>query len=526
MNSKDKKPIKRDSDVSDLVKPLVDVLVEVVELLIKCLEKVLAHFLKKFIDKITGKKSIDRTPIEHSMLGSRKTTKVINAFGYSTSKKTVFSFDELSLGSHTIMTGRTGMGKSYAIMNIIDHSHTLDCPVLFFDPKGNLSAINEFKYMAEYFKKSPIIFSETRLGNATFNPFKKLNNSQRANLIETAFEWSDGEARYYKDRTISIILREVFPAIERNGLKISIPEIYRYMVKDFNDKETAGFLAQLEYIIGSPFSSLLEDLDDTAICMQDIIESNSCAYFGLSVQGYGETAKTIGKIFLGEAQIVSHNLGLLRKTSESSFKKPINLIIDEAGAILFANFINLLNKGRSSGFQILLSVQTLSDLEQIDPIFKKQVLANCGNLIIFHQPLNEDAQEMADSIGTFDSMAVTNVTEDGDKTNMGTIKADKSYIVHPQHIKDLKLGQCIICTRNNHSVNLVNVKDIYTLPSILYMKSCIDSDSNINTPKLSSKNSDTRSEKLLIDKYSTEHTMVRPIRNKKLGSGEINDNCI
>ena len=220
-------------------------------------------------------------------------------------------------------------------MNIMNHSYSENFPILYVDAKGNLSAVNEFKAIADYYGKTPYIFSETKHGNMNFNPFKKLNHTQKAILILNSFEWSDGEARYYKDKTIMALLDKIFKHIEKDGLNISLPEIYRYTKLHYESKETDGFLAQLALIVTSPFGPLFEDRDKKAVCIQEIIESKNCAYFGLSVMGYGALAKTIGKLFLSEMQIVAHELGLLTETSDGDPEYPVFLINDEAGSILY-----------------------------------------------------------------------------------------------------------------------------------------------------------------------------------------------
>lgn len=514
MNNKQNDKNTNSDLLSGLLTPIIEMMVEALNLLVQFSIKGLEVLIKELVKKYKGS-SEKRKIINDDMTFSNKKSKSQLSFGFSVSDKTELLYSKIPLFNHSLIVGRTGQGKSNALMNLMNHFHGEELPIVYFDPKGNLSAINEFRFMAKFFNKTPYIFSETSLGNANFNPLKGLNNSQRAILIQNSFEWSEGEARYYKDRTITTILEEVLPKIEKSGKAVSFPEIYRCMGKYFQTKETSGFFAQLTLLMNSPFAHLFEDTDDEAISLLDIIQNRSCIYFGLSVQGYGSIARSFGKMFLNELQIISHELGLTKRYSTSQSDSPIPLIVDEAGAILYYDFINLYNKGRSSGFQIILSFQTVGDLEAVGPIFKNQIIANTGNLFIFNDPNNDDADLLAETIGTFKTQKTTNVVENDELTALGTVRDVREYYVNPQLIKDLKRGQCILSTKNPNQIHLVNVKDAYELDSVKSMKEELIKNGNIDEIMKSKDVNLEEKKELLIEKYSVESPVIKPLRIKK-----------
>lgn len=514
MNKKNENKSQNSDLASGILAPFVELLIEAISLLIETVIKCTHNLLKNAINAYS-KQGDKRKIISEDISYSNKLSKSGLSFGYSVSHKEEILYSKLPLFNHSIIVGRTGQGKSNALLNLMNHFHSEDLPIVYFDPKGNLSAVNEFKFLAKYFNKTPYIFSETVLGNANFNPLKGLNNSQRAILIQNSFEWSDGEARYYKDRTITTILEEVLPKIQKSGKAVSFPEIYRCMSKYFQTKETSGFFAQLTLLMNSPFAHLFEDEDGEAVSLLDVIESKSCIYFGLSVQGYGAIARSFGKMFLNEMQILSHEIGLTKEYSTSQSENPIPLIVDEAGAILYNDFINLYNKGRSSGFQIILSFQTVGDLKSVGPIFMNQILANTGNLFVFNDPNNEDADLLAETIGTFKTKKTTNVVENDELTPIGTIRDVREYFVNPQIIKDLKRGQCVLSTKNPNQIHLINVKNAYDLDSIKSMKEELIRNRDINEI-LDSDGVDLEVKKnLLLEKYSVESPILKPLRIKK-----------
>jgi len=288
-----------------------------------------------FVDWI---RNIHRPPkrlaINQDAIFNAHTTLDNDCIGIDLNTKKKVKFADVPFQKHTLIFGGTGYGKTTAINNIIDHNLQNNLPAYVFNPKGDISGIIEFVSLCEFYGKTPIIFSETSYGNALFNPLKNLNDSQMSTLIENAFEWSDGEARYYRDTTISILTSKVYDEIRASGKNISLPEIYRHMQEHHNGKETSGFLSQLIILMKSPFAKLLEDLDGNSLSLMEVITEKKCVYFGLSVLGYGAISRTLGKLFLGEIQIHTHTLGITYEDNATGGKNPITVIIDEALSLI------------------------------------------------------------------------------------------------------------------------------------------------------------------------------------------------
>jgi conjugal transfer pilus assembly protein TraD len=69
----------------------------------------------------------------------------------------------------------------------------------------------------------------------------------------------------------------------------------------------------------------------------------------------------------------------------NSGKKPgrISMFVDEANEVVNLPFIQILNKGRGAGFQVVMATQTLPDIVARlgDEARARQVIGNCNNLI-------------------------------------------------------------------------------------------------------------------------------------------------
>jgi conjugal transfer pilus assembly protein TraD len=61
----------------------------------------------------------------------------------------------------------------------------------------------------------------------------------------------------------------------------------------------------------------------------------------------------------------------------------ISMFVDEAAEVVNVPFIQILNKGRGAGFQVVMATQTLPDLiaRTGDEAKARQIIGNCNNLI-------------------------------------------------------------------------------------------------------------------------------------------------
>jgi conjugal transfer pilus assembly protein TraD len=89
-------------------------------------------------------------------------------------------------------------------------------------------------------------------------------------------------------------------------------------------------------------------------------------------------AAAIGSIILADFASVAGAI-------YNSGKKPgrISMFVDEAAEVVNVPFIQILNKGRGAGFQVVMATQTLPDLvaRTGDEAKARQIIGNCNNLI-------------------------------------------------------------------------------------------------------------------------------------------------
>jgi conjugal transfer pilus assembly protein TraD len=174
---------------------------------------------------------------------------------------------------------------------------------------------------------------------------------------------------------------------------------------------------------------------------------------------WGNSHVGIGKLFLGELLYNSYKTLSAKDDPEGGLKNPISVYFDEFGSLVTPEFIELQNKCRGAGIELTLAVQTASDIDRINPDLTKQVIENAGNLFVLKQRLDNSASLFADAIGTITSKKETFMMEDGQQQSKGSIREVNELLVHPDIIKNLRIGQCVLLRQGPTRINLINVRN-------------------------------------------------------------------
>lgn len=432
----------------DLFTPIVEVVHKLgVEIL-----KLLWELTKLIVRKIT-KAEPELKKIKRKELSNKKTTKKTDALGIDTKTKKEIMLNAINFSAHSFIVGASGFGKTNLISVLQEHSLQNNVPVIFFDPKGDLEALTTFKNLCESYNKTCYVFSEFHEDAITLNPVLEGSYNQVADRIMGAFEWSE---QYYKDVCYRFLMKAL-KDLSCQGLEFSLKNIHEVLIEKYECKEITGLLVKIESILESDFGPFLNGTRDD-LTFSKIKEEKACLYIGLSTQGYGETAMAIGKLFLGELLYNSYKILKSNPDTEYAKKNPIRVFFDEFGALVTFNFINLQNKCRGAGIELILAVQSSADIDQIDPTLTDQIIENSFNLFIMKQRLDHSAAKFANAIGTILTKKVTYLTENGEKSGMGSVREANELTVHPDIIKNLNIGQCILLRHSPVRVNMANIR--------------------------------------------------------------------
>ena len=87
------------------------------------------------------------------------------------------------------------------------------------------------------------------------------------------------------------------------------------------------------------------------------------------------------------------------------------------------------------------------------------MLNNVNNFIVLRQNYPPDAEILASVIGTNSSVQITSqVTEDDARFKIGSMRKIKEFIIHPDEIKRLELGEAIFMNKAKFLVKRVKLR--------------------------------------------------------------------
>ncbi len=409
--------------------------------------------LIKWVFKKTFSKNLILEKIDRKALNVKKTTDLEDSLGIDTKNRKDFLLDEIDFRRHSFIVGASGFGKTNLMSILQEHTLRKNKPIIFFDPKGDMEALNTFKEICERYKKPCYIFSEHYHDSISLNPVLEGTVNQVTDRIMRAFEWSEP---YYRDASRRSLTKSL-KILEASDQDFTLRAIFEELEK-MESKENIGLIAKIEAILESDFGKILNS-DNEGLTLSKVREERACLYIGLSTQGYGETAMAVGKLFLGELLFNSYKTLSNEIDPKAGLKNPISVYFDEFGSLVTPEFIELQNKCRGAGIELTLAVQTASDIDRINSDLTKQIIENSGNLFVLKQRMAESAKFFAESIGTVISKKQTFRIENGEQMESGSEREVHELIVHSDIIKNLNIGQCVLLRQGPTRLNLLNIRN-------------------------------------------------------------------
>jgi conjugal transfer pilus assembly protein TraD len=431
----------------DLFTPIVEIFHELCMMVVGLITE-----LAKYLWRRITKSPAEVKKIERKALSSKKSTIKPEALGVDTRSKKDILLKDIDFTKHSFIVGASGYGKTNLISMLQENNLKQDKPIIFIDPKGDMGALKTFKRLCEKNNRPCYVFSEHYEDSISLNPVLEGSVSLVKKRIMDSFEWSEP---YYKNQC-KITLSKALNKIKEDGHKFTLKRIYDY-VCELQTKDNLGLVVQLQEILESDFGKILSSED--GLTFSQIRKERACLYIGLSTQGFGETAVGVGKLFLNELLYNSYSSLIDEDSKANALSNPISVYFDEFGAVVTSDIIELQNKCRGAGIELTMAVQTIADINKIDLELTNQVVENANNLFILKQRLQDNAAYFAEAIGTIMAKKNTFQTENGEKGERGTEREVQELIVHPDIIKNLRVGQCVLLRQSPTQINLINIRN-------------------------------------------------------------------
>jgi len=212
---------------------------------------------------------------------------------------------------------------------------------------------------------------------------------------------------------------------------------YSSILDELNEKGVNGLINRLAIFAESDVGFKLTGDSAVVIDIYQAIKEQAIVVMSLDSLRFPEFSRALGKMIVNDLKTVASRM------LEDELK--VYNIMDEFGVFAGPQVTDLINKSREAGFHNILSTQELADL-RVDgsTVLMEQVFGNTNVKIVHRQDVPDSAAFIAESAGTRDTYTTTIQVDGMSETGAGTVKRDKSFVVHPDKIKKLGTGQAVL----------------------------------------------------------------------------------
>jgi conjugal transfer pilus assembly protein TraD len=252
-------------------------------------------------------------------------------------------------------------------------------------------------------------------------------------------------------------------------LQEGMQRIKEILDDEFPEEIVEGCLTRLKMQLGELLESDLGHLfveSEKGIDLQQITDCNDVVIFSISGSRYADYIRKIGKmIILDVNSLVAYR--------QAKGRKSIFGVYDEFSAYGDRRIVDIVNKSRSAGFECIISTQTLSDIDAVDPIMTEQIISNCNILATGRVNSSKDAERIAQVFGTYSDQEVTQQIQKkyphlSYEAEMGTVRNVERFRANPSEIKNLQIGEVFLNRK------MVEEDDFETYFRRVYVRNALD----------------------------------------------------
>ncbi|MBN1385186.1 MAG: type IV secretion system DNA-binding domain-containing protein [Elusimicrobia bacterium] len=372
--------------------------------------------------------------------------------GYNAIHKTPAIITDEERVKHVQVIGSTGSGKThYVLLPMIKQDIERGRGIVFIDAKGDSNTIKTlYKLVKDAGReKDFLIFNMSNPEQSnTYNPLLLGNPVQLKDKIIGSIHFTEPHYQRECENGLQMLFTEWL----KKRVKVTLPELNQVLLDptdefplfcDFFDKHNkniTGIQNEISLMVNTPFGQLFNSED---INLLDVCLNKKIAYFVINTLTYGETGRRFGRLITGDINTVC---GMIQNMDARQGNE-LAVFIDEYKAFGTKKFTDTLSQGRSAGFMITISHQSLGDLQAISEEHPVQVKECTNTRIILKVNDPDTAEQFSSELGTYKTSQLTRqIIFDKQKPDvevgtMGTEKIVDEFYVHPQQIKELRQGQ-------------------------------------------------------------------------------------
>ena len=363
-------------------------------------------------------------------------------------------------GTHTLVVGATGSGKTVTETGIAVHSIEHGMAAVVVDPKGDARMLAEVRAAAERMGRPFVHW--TPEGSVVWNPFARGSATQIADKLLAVERFSEPHylrqaqrylghvvrvlreagivvslanvVRYLDPQELEVLVRGLLKEKGEKAEKVEVAQAYLASLTDRQRDGLSGVRDRLAIMAESDVGRWLdpETPGARAFDLLEMIERRAVVYFNLEADSRPLLANMLGAAIVQDLQTTVAAL--------QGRPVPTLVVIDEFSAVSADQVTRLFGRARSAGMSLVLGTQELSDLRLPGlELLLEQVMGNLSVLIAHRQVVPASATLIADVAGTQGAWAMA-VRSNGD----GTSTRGREYRIHPDDIKTLPCGCAVV----------------------------------------------------------------------------------
>jgi len=318
---------------------------------------------------------------------------------------------------HMYVVGKTGVGKSTLLLNMIGQDIENNEGLAVLDPHGDLIE-KALKVIPESRTKDLIYFNPQDIGQALyFNPLEVLNSSERhlvasslmsvfkkiwadswgprleyilRNALSTLLEFSNSTLmdlqRIFQDRDFRL---KVIARLKNEQLKnFWLNEFEKYPPR-FQQEAISPIQNKIGQFLNNPVIRTIVSQPKSSFNLREIMDSGKILLVNLSKGKIGEdSASLLGAMLITKIGLTA----LSRQDMPEEKRKDFYAYVDEFQSFATSSFADILSEARKYHLNLILANQYLN---QIDEKVRDAVFGNVGTIISFKVGL-EDAKFLAE----------------------------------------------------------------------------------------------------------------------------------
>ena len=367
-------------------------------------------------------------------------------------------------GSHTLVVGATGSGKTvseaWIACRLIDAGHG----AIVIDPKGDRMLRAELRSAAE--RRGAQFLEWTPEGPLAYNPYAQGTDTEIVDKALSGEQFTEPhylrQAQRYLGHAVRVMHAARVPVtpaslmahLDPRQLEVSArglqehdaEEAQEYLdsLTDRQKRDLAGVRDRLSILAESDARQWLDPSDaEHVLDIQRAAQSRSVVHFRLDSDRRPLLASMLA------AAIVSDLITLVAR--QQATPVPTVVMIDEFSAVAAEQVARLFGRARSAGISLILGTQELADLKSVgDGALREQTLGNVASVIAHRQNVPESAELIAAMAGTKPVWVTTQQTEQGliaaGPSGRGSRRRGYEFEIHPSRIKQLGIGEAVVIT--------------------------------------------------------------------------------